>query len=179
LEKSDLELDQSFCVKEVLDGLSEDTKRNYKASLRQFLRFVNSKKGVNREVSIDELVTEAKADVGKIEELLDLFYDWLQNKEIKGYLQRGKRMKESSANQRAYGYLRGFFANLDVAFERKWTRRIPKVEQPKQAIKKDRVYTFYDIDEKTKTIRFNRELMQQFLANHKLRDVAITVALLS
>ena len=177
--KFDEELEQSPYVKEVLDGLSKNTQLNYKASLRQLLRFVNSKKGLNKEVSIDELVNEAKADVSKIEELLGLFYDWLQNKEVKGYRQRGKKMKESSANQRAYGYLRGFFANLDIAFERKWTRRIPKVERPKQAIKKDRVYTFYDVDEKTKTIRFNRELMQQFLANLKLRDMAITLALLS
>ncbi|MHC3130202.1 MAG: tyrosine-type recombinase/integrase [Candidatus Bathyarchaeota archaeon] len=177
--KFDSELEQSPNVKEVLDGLSKNTQHNYKASLRQFLRFVNSKKGLNREVSIDELVKEAKSYVGKIEELLDLFYDWLQNKEVEGYIQRGKKMKESSANQRAYGYLRGFFANLDIAFERKWTRRIPKVKRPKQAIKKDMVYTFYDVDEKTKTIRFNRELMQQFLANLKLRDVAITLALLS
>ena len=86
------------------DGLSENTQRNYKASLRQFLRFVNSKKGLN--------------------------------KEVEGYLQREKKMKESSANQRAYGYLRGFFANLDVAFDRKWTRRIPQVERPKQQSKK-------------------------------------------
>jgi len=179
LGKFDEELEQSPYVKEVLDGLSKNTQLNYKASLRQLLRFVNSKKGLNKEVSIDELVNEAKADVSKIEELLGLFYDWLQNKEVKGYRQRGKKMKESSANQRAYGYLRGFFANLDIAFERKWTRRIPKVERPKQAIKKDRVYTFYDVDEKTKTIRFNRELMQQFLANLKLRDMAITLALLS
>lgn len=177
--KFDLELVQSPYVNGVLDGLSQNTQLNYKASLRQLLRFVNSKKGLNREVSIDELVNEAKADVSKIEELLDLFYDWLQNKEVEGYRQRGKKMKESSANQRAYGYLRGFFANLDISFERKWTRRIPKVKRPKQAIKKDMVYTFYDVDEKTKTIRFNRELMQQFLANLKLRDMAITLALLS
>jgi hypothetical protein len=179
LRKYDLMLEQSLFVKEVLDGLSENTQRNYKASLRQFLRFANSKKDLKKEVTIDEFVRQAKADVGKIEELLDLFYDWLLNKEVNGYTQRGKRMKESSANQRAYGYLRGFFANLDVAFERRWTRRIPKVERPKQAIKKDRVYTFYDVDEKTKTIRFNRELMQQFLANLKPRDTAITLALLS
>jgi len=179
LGKFDLELVQSPYVNGVLDGLSQNTQLNYKASLRQLLRFVNSKKGLNREVSIDELVNEAKADVSKIEELLDLFYDWLQNKEVEGYRQRGKKMKESSANQRAYGYLRGFFANLDISFERKWTRRIPKVKRPKQAIKKDMVYTFYDVDEKTKTIRFNRELMQQFLANLKLRDMAITLALLS
>jgi hypothetical protein len=88
-------------------------------------------------------------------------------------------MRESSAYQRAYGYLRGFFANLDITFQRKWTRSIPKVKHQRQAIKKDHVYTFYDIDEKTRTIHFNRELMQQFLANLKLRDVTITLGLLS
>ena len=120
----DLELEQSPFVNEVLDGLSKNTQHNYKASLRQFLRFVNSKESLKREVSIDELVDEAKADVVKIEELLDLFYDWLQNQEVEGYAQRGKKMKESSANQRAYGYLQGFFANLDIAFERKWIRSL-------------------------------------------------------
>ena len=179
MQNLDAELESSSYVKEVLDGLSKNTQLNYKASLRQLLRFVNSKENLNRAVTIGELVKMAKADVGTIEELLDLLYGWLQNKEVKGYRQRGKKMKESSANQRTYGFLRGFFANLDIGFERKWTRRIPKVERPKQAIKKDQVYTFYDVDEKTRTIRFNRELMQQFLANLKLRDVTITLSLLS
>jgi hypothetical protein len=179
LPRFDAELEQSSYVKEVFEGLSKNSQLNYKASLRQLLRFVNSKDNLSREISIDELVNEAKADVSKIEELLDLFYDWLQNKEIKGYRQREKKMKESSANQRVYGYLRGFFVNLDIPFERRWIRRIPKVEKPKQAIKKDHLYTFYDVDEKTKTIHFNRELMQQFLANLKLRDVTITLSLLS
>ena len=88
-------------------------------------------------------------------------------------------MKESSAYTIAYGYLRGFFVNHDVAFKKKWKKSIPKVKRIRKALKKDSVYTFYDVDEKTMTIRFNRELMQRFLSNLKLRDVAITLALLS
>ena len=56
---------------------------------------------------------------------------------------------------------------------------IPKIKRVKQALKKDKIYTFYDVDEKTRTIRFNRELIQQFLSNLKLRDVVIPLALLS
>ncbi len=177
--KFDAQLEESAFVKSALEGLAENTINNYKASLRQFLSFVNSKEDLSKAISIDDLVKEAKTNIGKTEEKIDLFFHWLLNKEIKGYLQRGKEMRESSANQRAYAFLRGFFANLDIAFERKWTRSIPKVKSPRQAIKKDQVYTFYDVDEKTKTIHFNRELMQQFIAILKPRDVAITLALLS
>jgi site-specific recombinase XerC/soluble cytochrome b562 len=166
-------------VNTVLEDLSENSQQNYLSSLRQFLRFLNSREDLKKEITIEEVIEEAKTDVKKTQEKMDQFYLWLQNKKVKGYSQRKKGMKESSANQRAYGYLRGFFANLDITFERKWAKRIPKVKRPKQAIKKDNVYTFYDVDEKTKTIHFNRELMQEFLANLKLRDVAITLALLS
>jgi len=177
--KFDAQLEESAFVRSALEGLAENTINNYKASLRQFLSFVNSKKDLSKETTINDLVKEAKTDITKTEEKIDLFFNWLLNKEIKGYLQRGKAMRESSANQRAYAFLRGFFANLDIAFERKWTRSIPKVKRPRQAIKKDQVYTFYDVDEKTKSIHFNRELMQQFIAILKPRDVAITLALLS
>jgi len=166
-------------VKDALEGLAQNTINNYHATLRQFLRFVNSKENLGKEITIDDLIHEAKADITKTEEKIDLFFLWLMNKEVVGYHQRGKGMRETSAHMRAYGYLRGFFANLDIPFERKWTRNIPKVKRQRQAIKKDQVYTFYDVDEKTKTIHFNRELMQQFLAILKPRDVAITLALLS
>ena len=177
--KFSAQLEESAFVRSALEGLAENTINNYKASLRQFLSFVNSKKDLSKETTINDLVKEAKTDITKTEEKIDLFFNWLLNKEIKGYIQRGKAMRESSANQRAYAFLRGFFANLDIAFERKWTRSIPKVKRPRQAIKKDQVYTFYDVDEKTKSIHFNRELMQQFIAILKPRDVAITLALLS
>ena len=177
--KFDAQLKESSFVKDALSGLAKNTKNNYKASLRQFLRFVNSKEDLKKEVSIDNLVNEAKADITKTEDKIDLFFSWLMNNEVKGYRQRGSAMRETSAHQRAYAYLRGFFSNLDIAFQKKWIRSIPKVKRQRQAIKKDQVYTFYDVDEKTKTIHFNRELMQQFLAILKPRDVAITLALLS
>jgi len=179
VSKFDAQLEESSFVKDALEGLAKNTKNNYKASLRQFLRFVNSKEDLKKEISIDDLINEAKADIIKTQEKIDLFFSWLMNNEVKGYRQRGRAMRETSAHQRAYAYLRGFFANLDIAFERKWTRSIPKVKRPRQAIKKDQVYSFYDVDEKTKTIHFNRELMQQFLSNLKLRDVTTVLAMLS
>jgi hypothetical protein len=174
----DAQLESPY-VKDALDGLTQNTISNYNVTLRQFLSFVNSKKDTHQKITIDVLINEAKADITKTEEKIDLFFSWLMGKEITGYSQRGKGMRESSAHMRAYGYLRGFFANLDIPFERKWTRNIPKIKRHRQAIKKDSVYTFFDVDERTKSIHFNRELMQQFLANLKLRDITITLALLS
>ena len=108
---------KSPCVKDALDGLAQNTISNYNVTLRQFLRFVNSKKDLHKKISIDDLITEAKADIPKTEEKIDLFFSWLTGKEITGYSQRGKGMRESSAHMRAYGYLRGFFANLNIPFE--------------------------------------------------------------
>jgi|GEM_PF-5094124 len=169
----------SKIVSEVLDGLAKNTQSQYKTTLKQFLKFANCREGLKKKISIDDLVTEAKSDVKKTQERFDLFYKWLQNKEVDGYALREKTMRESSAYQRTYSYLLGFFVNLDIAFERKWRKSIPKITRVSEAIKKDKIYTFYDVDEKTRTIRFNRERMQQFLANLKLRDVAITLTLLS
>jgi len=169
---------ESKVVSEVLEDLAESTQHNYKTTLKQFLKFVNSKEGLSKEISIDDLIAEAKEDVEKTQERIDLFYRWLQNIEVDGYLLREKRVRSSSAHQKAYSCLTGFFVNLDIAFQRKWKKKIPKPER-RQAIKKDNIYTFYDVDEKTMTIRFNRERMQQFLANLKLRDMTITLALLS
>ena len=181
----EMRVDASEVVSNVLKDLAKSTQANYKATLKQFLDFVNSKEGLRQQISIEELVTEARTDVKETQERIDLFFKWLQGEDIEGYAPRvdkkdkPKTMRESSAHQRAYGFLIGFFANLDITLERKWRRKIPKVKRVKQAIKKDKIYTFYDVDEKTRTIRFNRERMQQFLANLKLRDVAITLALLS
>jgi len=181
----EMRVDASEVVSNVLKDLAKSTQANYKATLKQFLTFVNSKEGLTQEIPIEELVAEARTDVKETQERIDLFFKWLQGEDIEGYAPRvdkkgePKTMRESSAHQRAYGFLIGFFANLDIPLERKWRRKIPKVKRVKQAIKKDKIYTFYDVDEKTRTIRFNRERMQQFLANLKLRDVAITLALLS
>jgi len=175
---SKMRVEESAIVSEVLDGLSRNTQINYKTTLRQLLKFVNSKEGLSKEVTIDEFIEEAKTNIPQLQGLIDNFYKWLQNIKVELYSLRGKSMRSSSAHQRAYAYLTGFFVNLDVVFHRKWRKKIPKPER-RQSLKKDSVYTFYDVDEKTMTIRFNRERMQQFLANLKLRDIAITLALLS
>lgn len=172
-------VEESKIAREVFEGLARNTQMNCKITLKQFLAFVNSKEEESKKISIDDLVEEAKSDVKKTQERIDQFCKWLQNEKVEGYQLRGKVMKESSAHQRAYGYLRGFFVNLDIPFEKKWKDKIPKATQFKQALKKDNIYTFYDVDEKTRTIRFNRERMRQFLANLMLRDVATTLALLS
>jgi len=169
-------IEDSKIVSEVLKDLAHNTQTNCKTALRQFMRFINS--GAESGFTIDEVIREVKADTKLAQEHIDNFYKWLQNKEVAGYQLRGKTMKESSAYQKAYSSLLGFFANLDISFERKWKKSFPKPER-RQAIKKDKLYTFFDVDEKTRTIRFNRERMQQFLSNLKLRDVAITLALLS
>jgi len=166
-------------VSVAFENLSKNSRQNYLATLRQFLKFLNSREDLTKEITVDDVVTEAKTNIKETQEKIDQFYPWLQGKKVQGYSQREKGMRESSANQLAYGYLRGFFSNLDMPLEKRWAKRIPKVKHVKQAIKNDNLYTFYDVDEKTKTIQFNRELMQEFLANLKLRDVAITLAMLS
>ncbi len=167
----------STTFSEVFEYLAENTRINYKTTLKQFLEFANSEEGVS--FSIDDLIAEAKTDVKKTQTRIDLFYKWLQNEGIEGYRLRGKAVRESSAYQKAYSYLRGFFVNLDVGFERRWTKKIPRPKRKDRATKKDDIYTFYDVDERTKTIRFNREQFQTFLTNLKLRDVTITLTLLS
>lgn len=171
-------IEESKIVGEVLKVLAKNTQKNYKATLKQFLQFVNSEEGLSKTISIEDLVELAKSDVKEIQKLIDLFYKWLQNEKVEGYPLRGKGIKSSSAYQLAYGYLLGFFVNIDITFQRRWRKTRPKPER-KQALKKDKIYTFFNVDEKTMTIRFNRERMRQFLTNMKLRDVAITLALLS
>ena len=159
-----MQIEESKIVREVLKDLARSAKIGYVNTLNRFVNeFVKGK-------TIDGLVEEAKTDVRKTQQRIHDFYKWLQNE---------KRLKESSAYVIAYGYLRGFFVNLDVTFQKKWMKSIPKVKRARKALKRDKVYTFFDVDEKTRTIRFNRERMQQFLSNLKLRDVAITLALLS
>ena len=63
--KFDAQLEESAFVRSALEGLAENTINNYKASLRQFLSFVNSKKDLSKETTINDLVKEAKTDISK------------------------------------------------------------------------------------------------------------------
>lgn len=90
---------ESKVVSEVLEDLAESTQHNYKTALKQFLKFVNSKEGLSKGISIDDLIAEAKKDVKKTQERIDLFYRWLQNIKVDGYSPREKRVRSSSAHQ--------------------------------------------------------------------------------
>lgn len=166
------ELEKFQTVKEVLEDMAKSTRDNYKVTLRQYLEFVNG-------LTPDELIAEAKTDIKKTQKRISNFYKWLQGQEVEGCKSREKKMRKTSAHQRAYGYLRGWYVNNDIVFKRKWTRKIPPFSRMKEAIKKDAVYTFFKVDEKKRKIYFDREPMQQFLSNLKLRDQAITLALFS
>lgn len=166
------ELEKFQTVKEVLEDMAKSTKDNYKVTLRQYLEFVNG-------LTPDELIVEAKTDLKRTQRRISNFFKWLQGEEVEGCKPRGKKMRETSAHQKAYGYLRGWYVNNDIVFGRKWTRKIPKVTRLKEALKRDAEYTFFKVDEKKRKIYFDREPMRQFLSNLKLRDQAITLALLS
>jgi site-specific recombinase XerD len=56
----------------VVDGLAQNTINNYHATLRQFLRFVNSKKDIHKETTINDFIQEAKIEITKTEEKIDL-----------------------------------------------------------------------------------------------------------
>jgi len=102
-----MSIEESKLVKEVLHDLADSTKISYIITLNRFVNeFVSDE-------NLDDLVQEAKTDVRATQERIDAFYRWLQSE---------KQLKESSAYVIAYGYLRGFFANLDVAFQRKWKK---------------------------------------------------------
>jgi hypothetical protein len=62
---SDLKTDliNSPNVKTVLQDLSKNSKMNYLSSLKQFLRFLNSKEDLHVEIRIDEVVKEARTDI--------------------------------------------------------------------------------------------------------------------
>jgi len=161
-------VEESEIVKSVLNQLnSKHTKRNYITYLN---RFVND--FLNNEFTIEELVAEARKDVTKTQKRLDDFYEWLQRVP-------NPPLRESAAYQAAYAPVRGFFANLNITFQRQWGKRHSRKEHVSEAIKQDSQYDFFPVDEGTRTIRFDRDLMQKFLHNLKLRDQAIALALLS
>lgn len=182
------EIETCDSVKRVLEDLSDGSKKQFKTALIQYLQFRNNKEGLTSEINPDILIEEARENIDFTQRQIDNFYLWMQGKKIESYgrgfifLKSGEKkpiqVKSSTAFTRAYSNLRGFYVNNDIAFKRKWKKRIPK-PKTKEAIKKDELYVFYKVDEKKKEIYFDRELMRQFLSNLKIRDQAITLALLS
>jgi len=159
-------IEDDECVKQVFSHVkAKSTKNGYTVYL---YRYVNEFLGGKH--TVEDLVAEAKADVQKTQQSFDKFYEWLQKE---------KGLKEYSAYIATFGYLRGFFVNADVQFQRKWAKSHGKVQHLKEAIRSDTKYDFFPLDERTKTVSFNRELFQKFLSNLKLRDQAIALCMLS
>lgn len=174
------DLEEYASVKEILKSVSEGTQTNVRMGLKSYLEFVNNREGQTNELTPDDLIEEAHKDVEITEERLMNFYNWLQGKNIEGYKPRqdGKTIRASSAYLRAFSLVRSFYRYNKTAFDKGWTKRIPKPEE-KTAIKKDNIYDFYKVDEEKGEIYFDREMIQRFLSNLKLRDQAITLALFS
>jgi site-specific recombinase XerD len=53
----------SLYVNDALDGLAKNTIGSYKVTLRQFLQFANSKKDLNKETTIVDIVNKAKMNI--------------------------------------------------------------------------------------------------------------------
>lgn len=180
------------------EGLSPNTLKNVHMILSQFIQFSNSKLGITQDYTPDRLVKEAQKDVKNAEAKIDGFYNWLQFKPVEGYLPRPTKVKHlvrrngyeyevelkvkpaksSTAHVRAYDTIRTFYSSNRIFFDKKWIRGIPK-PSVKEAIRADSKYGLFKLDDKKHTISFDRELMQKFLSNLKLREQAITLALLS
>jgi len=150
----------------VPEHLAKSTKRRYVETLK---RFTND--FLNKSMTIEEVLVEARSDVTKTQQRIDAFYKWLCEKE---------NLRESSAYVTAYGTLQGFFTNNDIAFQKKWGKsHAQKKTESESIIHDDKNYSFFTADEETQSVQFNSDAMRNFLANLSLRDQAITLALLS
>lgn len=165
-------------VKNCIDKHSEGNRKCLKSSILDFVRFSNDLESLDKEITPDDLIEEAERDVVLTQKRIENYYLWMQGKTVEGYKPRKKSAKASSAYQKAFSYIRSFYSYNRIAFDKSWSKTIKEPEQ-KQAIKNDNNYAFYKVDEKGEKIYFDRELLQNFLSNLKLRDQAITLALLS
>jgi len=156
--------------------ISKNTRRDYRTALVYYLDFVNGQDGLTKEMDPDNLIQEAKGDVELVKERLDLFFLWLQGQKVEGYKQREKSMRKTSACVRAYGQMRGFYTNNGITFG-KW--KTPNLaDMTKEAIENDLTTPFFKLDKKRK-VYLDRGMVKQFLANLKLRDQTILLAMLS
>ena len=161
--------------------LRQKTRYNYQMALTQYLEFVNSQEDLTREYTPDDLLEEAKEDRKKAQVRIVNFFQWLQGNEVPGYrpwIKDGKphKVRYSSARQRAYSTVRGFYTNNEVMFPK--TFRVPPGREP-ETLEADTSVPFFRIDKENNTFYFDRSLMKHFLANLKLRDQAITLSLVS
>jgi len=157
--------------------VSKHTEINYKQALKQYLRFVNSEEDLKKQLNPDDLIEEARSDTEKTKDKIRLFFLWLQNQDITGFKSRGKSMRATSACVRAYAQIKGFYTNNDIIFG-KW--KTPSLaDMTKEAIENDTSTPFFKLDIKKRKVFLDRALLKQFLANLKLRDQTIFLAMLS
>ena len=156
--------------------VSKQTQRNYRTAVEQYVQFVNSEEGKHKDFTPDDLIEEARQDIEKAKERIRLFFLWLQEEEIPNFKKRGKKVLKTSAHQRAYSTIRGFYSNNNIVFG-KW--KTPSIhDMKKEAIENDTMVPFFKLDNKRK-IYLDRAIVKQFLSNLKLRDQTIFLAMLS
>ena len=157
--------------------VSKNTERDYLDALTQYLRFLNSERGLTRHITADDLVVQAKANIDQTKERIRLFFLWLQGEPLSNFEPREKKMLPTSALIRSYGQVKGFYTNNGVVFG-KW--KTPSLENmEKKAIENDTTVPFFKIDDKKRIIFLDRGMIKQFLSNLKFRDKTVFLAMLS
>jgi len=181
-EEKMLEIEKDERVRKTLQSLRKKSTQNmYKFVVKTYLQFLNSKKGLEREVTFDDVF---QMSVDKIEQSIHDFYDWLRGHPVEGYEgtyispRKKKPASDTSACVYAYSTLRGFFTRNGIEFSREF--KGPNVNDlvPK-AISLDRQLEFFRPDMENGGAFFDRELFRAFLAHLNLRDQAIALSLLS
>jgi len=157
------------------------TREAYIGSLSVYLLFCNSKQGDETEWNLDMLLEEAREDHKNAQLKIVDFYNWQQGLEVPGFqpwTKNGKpyKVRQSTAVQRAYGKVRGFYTNNNIVFPK--TFKCPQEEAP-ESIKADESVPFFKLDQMNGKFVLDRPLVKHFLSNLKLRDQAIALSLLS
>jgi hypothetical protein len=119
---------------------SEKTQNSYTGVLSYFILFCNSEEGSKREWNPDLLIEEAKGDMKKAQLKIVNYFQWLQGEKVPGYKPWGKKISASSARQRAYSAIRGFYSNNDVMFPKGF--KCPALKAP-ETIQADQTVPFF------------------------------------
>jgi len=149
---------------------------HYASSLSFFIEFNNSREGSSVTWNPDLFIAEAREDVKKAQLKIVNFYQWLQGQLVQGYKSNTHKVSESTARQRAYSAIRGFYSNNDIMFPKSF--KCPEIKAPK-ATQADQTVPFFRLDERNGKFILDRSLLKHFLSNMKLRDQAIALSLLS
>ena len=167
-----------------------ETLKNYRATIKQFIMFVNSEEGLDRELTATDLVEEAKADVRWAQVRIQDFFAWLQGenaseserekiRKYRPWMVKGKRrsVKRTSAGSKAFSVTRGFYSHNGVDFG-KWST--PKTSNiVKTTIENDRNHAVFTYDEETAQYIIDYSQLRFFIDMLSLRDQSILLSLLS